>query len=130
MSTPIFDKIEKAEKERQELLLRLLKKEKMVRGSFCQIYVKCGKKNCSCVTGKGHSHKRMSWHEKGKSFSRAVPHEDYEWIEQMTNNFREYRKIRKEVLRIETKIRGLLDRHEEGVLKKSRKGKPYLEVWK
>jgi len=130
MSTTILERIKKAENERQELLLKLLIEEKMVRGSFCQIYVKCGKKNCACVTGKGHSHQRMSWHEKGKSFSRAVPHEDYEWIEQMTNNFREYRKTRKEIMNIETTIRNLLDRHEEEILKKTRKKKSYLEVWK
>ncbi|MBX9704287.1 MAG: hypothetical protein K2X39_09065 [Silvanigrellaceae bacterium] len=130
MSTKILDKIKKAENKRQDILLQLLEKKEMVRGSFCQIYVKCGNKNCACAIGKGHSHKRMSWHEKGKSFSRAVPKEDYDWIQQMTNNFREYRKMRKELLKIEAKIRDLLDLNEESVLKKSRKGKSYLEVWK
>lgn len=104
--------------------------EKMVRGSFCQIYVKCGKKSCSCNAGKGHPHRRMSWHEKGKSFSRAVPQEDYEWIEQLTNNFRKYRRIRKAIAELEAEIRDLFDNHEDEVLRKSRKGKPYLEVWK
>ena len=130
MSIKILEKIEEAEKQRQELILRLLKEDKMVRGSFCQIYVKCGTKSCWCASARGHPHKRMSWHEKGVSFSRAVPKEDYEWIEQMTNNFREYRKIRKEIRKIETKIKNLLDRHEEEIVKKNRKRKPYLEVSK
>jgi hypothetical protein len=130
MSTKILEKIEKAEQERQKLRSKLLKEEKMVRGSFCQIYVKCGTKSCWCATGKGHPHKRMSWHEKGKSFSRAVPREDREWIEQMTSNFREYRKTRKEIVKIETKIKALFDKREEEILKKTRKGKSYLDVWK
>jgi hypothetical protein len=130
MSTKILEKIKIAEKKRQDLLSKLLGEDKMVRGSFCQIYVKCGKKNCVCNTGKKHPHKRMSWHEKGKSFSRAVPQEDCEWIEQMTNNFRQYRKTRKEIAKIEMEISNLLNRHEEEILKKSRKGKSYLDVWK
>jgi hypothetical protein len=130
MSTKTLEKIKKAENKRQDLLSKLLERDKMVRGSFCQIYVKCGKKNCVCNTGKGHSHKRMSWHEKGKSFSRAVPQEDCEWIKQMTDNFREYRTIRKEIEKMEMEINNLLDRHQEEILKKSRKGKTYLDVWK
>ncbi len=48
----------------------------------------------------------------------------------MTNNFREYRKIRKEIKKIDTKIEELLDQYEELILKKTRKGKAYLDVWK
>lgn len=129
MSTNILNKIQKADNERQKLLMKLFENKKMVRGTFCQIYVKCGKANCWCVNGKGHSHKRMSWHERGKSFSRAVPREDYEWIEQMTNHFREYRNTRKKIIKMETTIGELLDLYEEDILKKTRKGKSYLEVW-
>lgn len=103
--------------------------EKMVRGSFCLIHVKCGKKSCRCRNGKGHPHSRMSWHEKGKSFSRAVPKVDREWIEEMTKRFREFRKIRREVVKLEKEIKNLLDQFEDEVVNKSRKGKAYLEVW-
>ena len=130
MSTMILNKIIKAEEKRKELISQLFEKKEMVRGSFCEIFVKCGTKSCYCNTGKKHSHKRMSWHEKGISFSRAVPREDYEWIEEMTNNFREYKKIRKEITKVEKEIVALLDRYEEAILKKSRKGKPYLDVSK
>ena len=128
MSTTILDKIKKAEKERADLLLSLLKIETMVRGSFCEIFVKCGKKSCWCVNGKGHSHQRLSWHEQGISFSRAVPKEDYQWIESMTHNFREYREIRKKIMKIESKISELLDSFEEWMLKKTKKKKSYLDV--
>jgi hypothetical protein len=128
MSTKILEKIKKKEEKRQALLSQLLKEKKMVRGSFCQIFVKCGKSPCWCINEKGHPHKRMSWHYKGKSYSRAVPKEDHQWIEEMTNNFREHRKMRKEIAKLENEIQKNLDQLEEYEIRKSIKGKKYLRV--
>lgn len=130
MSTQILKKVRKKENERLELLSQLFESKEMVNGSFCQIYVKCGKKNCKCFSGKGHPHKRMSLSENGKKFSRAVPAEDYEWIEEMTNNFRSYKLIRRKLAKIDLEIKVLLDRFEENCIKQTRKGKSYLNVLK
>jgi uncharacterized protein DUF6788 len=129
MSRKIFEKIQQKEKERQELLSRLFENEEMVRGSFCQIFVKCGRAACKCSTGIGHPHKRMSLRENGKNFSRAVPREDHDWIEEKTMNYRNYRLKRRLLTKLESEIKKLIDQHEESCLKKTKKRKPYLEVF-
>ena len=128
MSITILKKIKENEKKRQELISRLTNGTAMVKGSFCQIHVKCGKKNCHCTTGKGHSHWRMSLKEGGTQFSRAVPPEDYEWISIMTANYQEFKNLRKEIQKLESKSKTLLDLYEGSRLKQSKKGKKYLNV--
>lgn len=128
MSIFIFKKVKEKEKKRQSLILQISKMEKMVRGSFCEIYVKCGKKNCKCQNGEKHPHKRMSLREGGRSYSRAVPKEEYIWIGEMTNNYRKYREIRRMINKIENEIKELLDEYEDLVVQTTRKGKTYLEV--
>jgi hypothetical protein len=128
MSTRILHKIEEKEIKRQELLSQIIESTEMVRGSFCQIFVKCGRKTCWCSKGKGHPHRRMSLRENGKNFSRAVPMEDHAWIEEKTNNFRDYRKKRRQLAKLEKEIKKLLDQHEEKCVEKTKKGKSYLEI--
>jgi len=128
MSTKVLKKIQEKEMRRREFISLLLENKKMVKGSFCQIFVKCGKKNCWCVNGKGHSHWRMSLREQGKSFSRAVPIEEYEWIKEMTGNYRIFKKMRKQLVKLEKEIQILLDRYENACVNQSKKGKSYLDV--
>jgi hypothetical protein len=129
MSLKFLQKIQLIEKERQELISQLSIDWQMVKGSFCQIFVKCGRKACWCYQEKGHPHKRMSLHEYGKNYSRAVPAEDYEWVEKMTTNYRRYRLIRRQLSKLENEIKRLIDQHEEKILKKTKKGKTYLEIF-
>ncbi len=121
----IFEK----EKKRTELIAKLLEEEKMVRGSFCVIHVKCGGANCRCAKGDLHKHTRMSWTERGKSFSRAVPKEDYEWIDEMTKRYREFKKIKREITKLDREIKNMIDKFEEKIVTKCRKKKSYLDVW-
>lgn len=124
----MLSKIKALEKKRLNLCSELLSIKKMVWGSFCLIYVKCGNKNCQCATGKLHPHQRMSWRENGKAISRAVPKEEHEWIEEMTGNYRRFRELRRELNEINEKMNSLLDAYEETVVKKTRKGKQYLKI--
>lgn len=128
MSNNTLKLILEKEKKRQKLILELLEPQKMIRGSFCKIRVKCGKKNCHCQHGEGHLHQRMSLHKSGKAFQRAVPKEDHFWAEEMTNNYRDFRDKRKEIASLEKEVKELLDTYEELVTNESKKGKPYLEV--
>ena len=70
----------------------------------------------------------MSWREDGKGLSRAVPKEEYDWIEEMTENYRTFKKIRRELRDLEKELELLLDTYEEIVVKKTRQGKAYLEI--
>ena len=125
----IQKKLQAKEKKRQSLMAKLVQTKEMVRGSFCTIHVKCGKKYCSCNAGKLHPHQRMSLREGGKAFSRAVPKEEHKWIKKMTDNYREFRKIRKELSSINKEIKQLLNAFEDELVMKSKKGKAYLEVF-
>lgn len=80
MSSTILKKIQAKEKIRSRLLSELFQLKEIVRGSFCKIKVKCGRNGCRCQKGEPHSHQRMSWREKGRDLSRAVPKEDHEWV--------------------------------------------------
>lgn len=124
----MFEKIQETEKKRQQLISELFVLNEMVRGSFCTIHVKCGKKYCRCQNGQLHPHKRMSLRENGKSFSRAVPKEEYEWITEMTGNYRRFQKLRKEIDALEQETMSLLDSYETYVVNQTRKGKSYLSV--
>lgn len=118
------------ERRREAILNKLLAEKEMVRGTFCRIYVRCGKKSCKCCNGQGHPHDRMSWHDRGKSFSRAVPKEDHSWIAEMTNRFREFREARRELAELDAKIKNALDEYERAVVDETIQGRSYLEVWK
>lgn len=128
MSMTVLKKIKENEKQRQRLISHLTNGRPMVKGSFCQIHVKCGKKNCHCNTGKGHSHWRMSLKENGVQFSRAVPAEEYEWVSKTTASYREFKNLRKQLQEIENRCKKLLDLYEGICLKQSKKGKKYLNV--
>jgi len=128
MSTYTLKKIQNKEIQRQEIISQILEKKKMVKGSFCQIFVKCGKKNCHCSNNKGHPHRRMSLKEGGKAFSRAVPSLEHDWIQEMTNNYGEYRKLRKELSKLNKEIEDLLDVIEDNCLEQTKKGKAYLDL--
>jgi len=124
----MFKKIQSLENKRQKVISELSKIKRMVWGSFCLIHVKCGRKECKCNRGELHPHQRMSWRENGKGISRAVPKEEYEWIDEMTGNYRKFRELRRELNQIDEEIKTILDSYEETVVKKTRKGKSYLEI--
>lgn len=124
----MLKKIQILEKNRQNILSEILSMKKMVWGSFCLIHVKCGNPNCQCAKGKLHPHRRMSWRENGKSISRAVPKEEYAWIEEMTGNYRKVKELRRKLNEIHEEMNTLLDHSDESIVKKTRKGKPYLDI--
>jgi len=70
----------------------------------------------------------MSLREDGKTFSRAVPKGEREWVQKMTNNYREFRNIRKELSTLDKELKELLTEFENELVKKSKKGKTYLKV--
>lgn len=123
-------KILRKEKERQDLITELMSFEKMVQGSFCCIHVKCGKNYCACNKGKLHPHWRMSISRDGQSYSRAVPKEDYVWIKEMTENYKNFRNIRRKINKLDREIMKLINEYEKKLTKKTIKGKEYLKVGK
>ena len=124
MSTP--ELIQQLQKRRNQLLRELLTLDLMIPGAFKVVYRKCGKENCWCCEGGGHSLRRITWSEQGASRSKAIPKQDVDWIESATSNYRKFRGKRREILELDKILKALLDDHEKVVVKKSRLLREYL----
>jgi len=121
-------KIKLLEKKRMKILSNLLESGVMVKGSYCCVYTKCGKKNCCCKKGKGHRHSRITWSENGKVVTRKVPIDEVEWIKEMTMIYRLFRKMRKDMSVIDTEIKMLLNELEHKLTTKAKHKKAYLSL--
>ena len=120
--------IKKLEKLRNRIIEEIFGIQLMIPGSFNQVYCKCGKKNCWCY-GKdkaGHTFRRIIWTEKGVPKTKAIPQEDVDWIKNVTESYRTFRKKRKEIQRLEDSIRRLLDEYAKDIVKNTRKLREYL----
>ena len=115
--------------KRQQLITKLLDM-KMIRGSYSVVSTKCGKPNCWCVEGDGHQHARITWTENGKGNTRAVPNEDDQWLTEMTEAYRKFRRLRQNLAALELDMKNCLNTLEQEIINKTRKGRLYLETKK
>ena len=109
------------------LLENLLSESPIVPGAYRKVFVKCGRENCWCKEGQGHPFRRITWSENGKSKTKSIPSEDVEWIIKVTENYRNFRKKRRKLSLLETKIKTELDVWERKQIKATRKTKKYLK---
>jgi len=98
----------------------------MIPGAFKEVYRKCGKPNCWCHDQPGHLLRRITWSEQGVSRTKAIPEQDVDWITRATSNYREFRRKRREIQKLDKSLKALLDSHEKEVVEKSRRSKDYL----
>ena len=124
MSTP--HEIKDLQQKRTLIVKQLLNFRLMIPGSFKEVYRKCGKQNCWCRDKAGHLLRRITWSENGHSKTKAIPEKDIDWIQKATRNYREFRKKRKEIQKLDKSIKGLLDAYEKDTIKKSRQLRDYL----
>lgn len=128
------NEIKRLNKLKNRILKQVLQIPTMLPGSYNQVYCKCGKKNCWCYnsgSGSGndkvaHPFRRITWTEKGVAKTKAIPEKDVNWIKEVTENYRNFRKKRKEIQRLEKRIRSLLDQYGKDIVKKTRKLRKYL----
>lgn len=122
-------KIQRLEHHRARVVSELLKVRVMLRGSFTVVHTKCGKPNCWCMDQKkGHPHARLTWSEQGRPVTRKVPRDNISWIRDVTDAYRRFRLLRRQLNRLEVEIKQLLDEIEKTVTKETRKGKDFLTV--
>ena len=115
------------EKLRNSIIEEILRIHSMIPGSFNQVYCKCGKKNCWCYgKDKGHTFRRIIWSEKGVPKTKVIPQQDVDWIKDVTESYRTFRKKRKEIQILEDSIRRLLDEYAKDIVKNTRKLREYL----
>ena len=120
------ESIKQLQKRRNRLIREMLALDLMIPGAFKEVYRKCGKENCWCHDGGGHSLRRITWTEQGVSRSKAIPEQDVVWIESATSNYRKFRNKRRQILELDKNLKAVLDAHEKEVVKKSRLLREYL----
>lgn len=108
------------------LLARLLDTSAMVKGTFRQVYQRCGKPTCRCVDGEGHLSIRISWTEDAKSRTKAIPSADVAWAKSMTGNYKRFRKTRQRIRELNDELNRLLDDLEREILNKTKRQRKYL----
>lgn len=124
MST--LDRIKKLEKQRSQILNQILSIPSMLPGAYKEVHCKCGKPNCWCYKSGGHLFRRITWSENGQSKTKAIPEQDVSWIKELTGNYRQFQKKRRQIKELEGALKVLLGEYAGGVIKKNRRLRDYL----
>lgn len=110
-----------------ELLEEILKLRPILRGSFSRVHTRCGKANCWCAESpKGHRHERITWSQGGTLSTRKVPPEQVDRIVTLTDNYRQFRALRRQLVELDDAIRKVLDQYEKAMLDQARKPLGFL----
>lgn len=115
----------KNEEIRAEILKRLFAIKNLMPGSYKEVYRKCGRYNCWCANSKGHPLKRITWTEKGKSYSKAVKQENVKSVKTAIEQYKCFVGLIKALNDSDIKTRKLLDEYLKEQIEKTR-----MEKWK
>ena len=121
-----LNRIKELEKKRSRILRQILDSRSMLPGAYNEVYCKCGKPNCWCYKEGGHLFRRITWSENGQSKTKAIPKEDIGWIKELTDNYREFQKKRRQIKELEALLKELIGEYAKAVIKKSRQKRDYL----
>src|ERR1051326_4964273 len=96
------------------LVRRILRHEQMLRGSFHQVYTRCGKSNCWCAKAKkGHPHARLTWSEKGAMMTRKVGASEQKAVIQLTATYKRFCEQRRQLSALDQQVQDRLDDYEK-----------------
>ena len=105
-----------------DLLDQLLQRQPLLRGSFTQVYTRCGKSNCWCArSAKGHPQVRLIWSESGQLTTRKVSPQAADQVRELTGNYRQFRSMRRKLLILQEQMRDLLDQYEQSLIAKAQR---------
>jgi hypothetical protein len=123
MSSTVFrKKLRTLASDYGRLLRQLLRYEQMLRGSFHQVYTRCGKENCWCAKAKkGHPHTRLTWTEEGLMVTRKVGASEQKTVIKLTEAYKRFGDQRRELTALHQQIQDRLDDYEKAVVRQSRK---------
>ena len=106
----------------RDLLDQLLQIQPLLRGSFTQVYTRCGKPNCWCAhSPKGHPHVRLTWSENGQLTTRKVPAQAAERVRELTGNYRQFRSLHRKLISLQPKMQKLLEQYEASLIAQARR---------
>lgn len=119
-------RIRNIEIKRAHILEKMITFDLMFPGAYKEINRKCGKKSCWCYEQGGHHLRRINWKEKGHGKTKSVPKEDVKWVKSVTDNYRSFRKNKKEIQKLEETLKELIDAYAAEIINKTRSMKGYL----
>jgi hypothetical protein len=113
--------------EHGRLLRQILRHQHLLRGSFHQVYTRCGKSNCWCAQArKGHAHTRLTWSEEGTMVTRKVAATERKTVLKLTDNYRKFCEQRRRLNKLEIQLQERLDQYEKALINKTRKPLGFL----
>ena len=111
------------------LVKQLLGTRRILRGTLSQVFTRCGKTNCWCAQARrGHAHARLTWSEEGTLTTRKVPAQQLEQMNELTENYRQFRSQRRKLTALEVKIQDLLDQYQKTLIAEARKPLSFLAL--
>lgn len=118
-----LNRIKQLLEKRDTLIKSITSIKEMHPGAYKKVYRKCGKPNCWChEKNKGHPLKRITWTEGSKSFSKAVSDKNIPWILHVTDNYRTYRTLKKQLYEVDAEIHVTIDNLSRMIIEKTRGG--------
>ena len=115
--------------DHSRLLRQLLRLRSIMRGSFHQVSTRCGKSNCWCATARlGHAHARVTWSQEGTFITRKVPAAEIKHVLKLTKNYRSFRRQRRQLAALESRIQDRLDQYEKALIREVRKPLSFLAL--
>jgi len=123
MSSAFFrKKLQTLASDYGRLLRQILRHDRMLRGSFHQVYTRCGKENCWCAkANKGHPHTRLTWTEEGLMMTRKVGASEQQAVLKLTDAYKRFGQQRQELTALHQQIQNRLDDYQKAVIRQSRK---------
>lgn len=117
-------------RDRQAAVLEeLLASPPLLRGSLVRVTTRCGKPTCWCAGGTtGHAHTRLGWSQDGRMTTRKVPAEEVERILTLTEHYRHFRQLRRELLRLQRQLHDAIVAFETALVEQTRKPLDYLAL--
>jgi hypothetical protein len=123
----IVKKLKSVKESRNKIVTELIETRSMLRGSFEINYRRCGKATCWCATSEeGHPCNRITGRKDTLGFTITIRKEDVEWIKQVTQAYKRFRKLRQKLRELNEEERLLLNQLEEELVEKTRKLRDYL----
>ncbi len=104
------------------LFKQILRHRTLLRGSFHQVYTRCGKTNCWCAKAdKGHAHARLTWSEEGTMMTRRVGAAERPAVTKLTARYKQFCEQRRQLTNLAAQIQNHLDQHEAALIKQGQK---------
>ena len=123
MSSAVFkQKLRDLLSRHSRLLGQILRHQRLLRGSFHQVYTRCGKSNCWCAKAKkGHPHARLTWSEQGTMMTRKVGASEQIAVIKLTETYKRFCEQRRELSALQLQIQNRLNDYEKALIHETRK---------